>query len=445
MYRYLACFMFLVISAGSYCADEQRPAHKHSPNFVFILADDQAWSGLSVAMVPNQADSRSRVFHTPNTERLVSQGMTFSQAYAGHSTCEPSRATILMGRSTTSLNVPDKTARHWKAPVSDSLANILKRANPDYRAALFGKWQWFQTPASMGYDVSDGITQNEDGDSKDPEDPKQTFGLTRRAQTFMTQQVKDGHPFYLQISYYAVHPKAQALATTLKKYEAMNGGGGRGDRAAMAAMTEDLDTCVGTLMKKIDELGIADNTFVIYMSDNGGRTEILKGGKGTLGEGGLRVPLIVRGPGIRGGMYCHEPAISWDILPTVIDFAVPGFALPKGVEGGSLKAVLLNSGVEKIVRPIDRFVFHQQTDIDHPQSAMRKGDYKLIYQWDTHESQLFNLAQDLSEKLNLAKEKPEQVELMRKELIEHVRVGLGEEACTALENGVATPHRKGDK
>ena len=150
-------------------------------------------------------------------------------------------------------------------------------------------------------------------------------------------------------------------------------------------------------------------------------------------------------PGIHGGVYCNEPAISWDILPTMIDFAVPGFALPKGVEGGSLKAVLLNSGVEKIVRPIDRFVFHQQTDIDHPQSAMRKGDYKLIYQWDTHESQLFNLAQDLSEKLNLAKEKPEQVELMRKELIEHVRVGLGEEACTALENGVAMPHRKGDK
>ena len=233
-------------------------AQAAKPNFLFILADDQAWSGTSVPMLPGKELSRSRNFHTPNIEKLAAQGLTFSQAYAAHCKCEASRAALQMGRTTTSLNAPDKNARNWNAPVTDSLANTLKRADAIYRAAHFGKWQWFHTPESMGYDASDGITQNEDGDARDPNDPKLSFSLTRRAQAFMEKQVKEGHPFYLQMSYYAVHQTAQALATTLKKYESLNGGnGGRGDRAVMAAMAEDLDTCVGVLLKKLDELPLA--------------------------------------------------------------------------------------------------------------------------------------------------------------------------------------------
>jgi arylsulfatase A-like enzyme len=110
----------------------------------------------------------------------------------------------------------------------------------------------------------------------------------------MEQQVKDGHPFYMQLSYYAVHQKPQALAETLKKYEgagAADAKGGKGpkggaDRAVSAAMAEDLDTCVGAVLKDLEELGIAKNTYVIYMSDNGGRTENLKGGKGESVGGG---------------------------------------------------------------------------------------------------------------------------------------------------------------
>jgi arylsulfatase A-like enzyme len=286
----------------------------------------------------------------------------------------------------------------------------------------------------MGYDVSDGITMNEDGDSRDPEDPKLSFSITRRANAFMETQVKEGHPFYLQLSYYAVHQTPQALASTLKKYEGRGGAGGRGDRAVMAAMTEDFDTCIGVVLKKLDDLHIADNTLVIYMSDNGGRTEVLAGGKGNLGEGGLRVPLIVRVPGMKGGGYSNEPVIGYDILPTVLDFVAPGFALPKGVEGGSWKPVLLN-GAAKVQRPIDRFVFHQAVEIDHPQSAIRKSDFKLLYHWDTREAMLFNLAQDLGEERNLAKEKPELAAQLQKELKDHVRAGLGAQAFDALERG----------
>jgi len=404
-------------------------------NFVFILADDQSWNGTSVPMMPDREDSRSRIFHTPNLEKLAAQGITFSQAYAAHPKCEASRAAMQMGRTTTTLNATDKNSRQWSAPVTDSLANVLKHANPAYRAAHLGKWQWFHTPESMGYDVSDGITMNEDGDSTDPEDPKRSFSMTRRAGKFMTTQVKEGHPFYLQLSYYAVHQTPQALASTLKKYESLSGGGGRGDRAVVAAMTEDLDTCVGEVIKKLDALGIANETVVIYMSDNGGRTEVLQGGKGNVFEGGLRVPLIVKVPGLRGGAFCNDPVVSYDIYPTVLNIAAPGFALPKGIEGGSWKSVLASGGTGKVTRPIDRMVFHQAVEVDHPQTALRKGDYKLLYYWDLRQSQLFNLVEDLSESHDLAAEQPAMATALLAELKAHVRAGFGEQAFGALERG----------
>lgn len=406
-----------------------------APNILFILADDQSWSGTSVRMKADEPRSGSTVFKTPNLEKLAAQGMTFSQAYAAHCKCECSRAAIQMGRTTTTLNAPDKMSRNWSAPVTHSLVNTLKRADSSYEAAHFGKWQWFHTPESMGYDVSDGITMNEAGETTDPEDPKQSFGITRRARAFMDTQVKSGHPFYLQLSYYAVHQSPQALASTLKKYEGIAGGGGRGDRALMAAMTEDFDTCIGEVLKKLDELGIADNTLVIYSSDNGGRTEILNGGKGDLGEGGIRVPLIVRGPGIKGGTRSDIPVISYDLMATVIDFVKLGFALPKGVEGGSWKSLLLSGGKEPVKRPIDRFVWHQAVEVAHPQSAIRRGDYKLLYFWDTKEGLLFDLKNDLGETRDVAKQRPEVAAQLEAELKAHVKAGLGEQAYGSLERG----------
>ncbi|MCX6857325.1 MAG: sulfatase-like hydrolase/transferase [Verrucomicrobia bacterium] len=407
------------------------------PNILFILADDQSWSGTSVRMKADEPLSGSAVFKTPNLEKLAAQGMTFSQAYAAHCKCECSRAAIQMGRTTTTLNAPDKSSRNWSAPVTDSLVNTLKKADGSYKAAHFGKWQWFHTPESMGYDVSDGITMNEDGDTADPEDPKQSFSITRRAKAFMDTQVKSGHPFYLQLSYYAVHQTPQALASTIKKYEGMAsaGKGGRGDRSVMAAMTEDFDACIGEVLKKLDELGIADETLVIYSSDNGGRTEILNGGKGDLGEGGIRVPLIVRGPGVKGGTRSDVPVISYDIMATAIDYAAPGFGLPKGVEGGSWKSLLGSGGNAPVKRPIDRLVWHQAVEVLHPQSAIRRGDYKLLYFWDTKEGLLFDLKNDIGETRDAAKQKPEIAGQLEAELKAHVKAGLGEQAYGALERG----------
>jgi arylsulfatase A-like enzyme len=203
----------------------------------------------------------------------------------------------------------------------------------------------------------------------------------------------------------------------------------------MAAMTEDFDTCIGEVLKKLDELGIADNTLVIYTSDNGGRTEILNGGKGDLGEGGIREPLIVRGPGIKGGTRCDTPVISYDLMATALDFVKPGFAMPKGVEGGSWKPLLLSAGKESVKRPIDRFVWHQAVEVAHPQSAIRRGDYKLLYFWDTKEGLLFDLKNDLGETRDAAKQKPEIAAQLEADLKAHVKAGLGEQSYGALERG----------
>jgi arylsulfatase A-like enzyme len=282
---------------------------------------------------------------------------------------------------------------------------------------------------------------NEDGDTSDPEDPKQSFGITRRATAYMEKQVREGHPFFLQLSYYAPHSKPQALASTLRKYEGSdtsNGGGGKGGRdsgAIMAAMTEDLDTCIGDLVAKLEQLGIAKKTYIIYMSDNGGSNQILKGGKALVDEGGLRVPLIVHGPGIQGGTYCHEPVVGYDILSTVLDFVAPGFELPKGVEGGSWKTVLMNAGKGTIQRPIDRLVFHHDVEVSHPQTAMRKGNLKLVHYWDTKESFLYDLSTDLSEQTNLAAAKPAIVTEMLVELKAHLKNGLDAQRFAALESG----------
>ena len=161
----------------------------------------------------------------------------------------------------------------------------------------------------------------------------------------------------------------------------------------------------------------------------------LKGGKALCDEGGIRVPLIVQGPGIRGGNYAHAPVVGYDIFPTVLDLAAPGFALPKGVEGGSWKPVLLGGGTGTVARPINRLVWHHDVEIEHPQTAMRQGDLKLVHHWDTKQDFLYDLAADLGERNNLARERPEVTARMLAELKAHVRAGLGEQKFAALEAG----------
>lgn len=420
--------LILSLVCGIGLANAQTPPAE--PNFLFIFIDDQAWDATAVQMLPGERSSHTPSFRMPNLEQIAEAGIIFSQAYATHPKCEGSRSALQMGRTSTSLNAVDKDADNWNAPPADSIANTLKRANPAYRAAHFGKWQWPApyTPDAMGYDTSDGVTMNADGTSQDPDDPKLTFSITDRAEAFMEEQVAEGHPFYLQLSYYATHGPNQALASTLAKYS--------GNDALLAAMTEDLDTNIGVLLQKLDDLGITDSTYVIYMSDNGMDSGVLRGGKALLDEGGIRVPLVISGPGIGSGLYSGVPVVGYDLYPTLIDFVDSDFVLPEGVEGGSWKSVMLNGGKGHVERPIDRMVWHHDVEIVHPQTAIRKGDYKLVYYWDTRESFLHHLPTDLTESKNLVDQHPAIAEELLAELKAHVQAGIDPARYARLESGI---------
>jgi len=401
-------------------------ARKSRPNFVLILADDQGWNALSTRMDPDVPGSGSTYYHTPNLDGLAAHGMRFSHAYAPAPTCSPTRHALQFGRSPASLKVFGADGiRDWDAPNHESLANTLKRIDPDYVCAHLGKWHIGRSPEALGYDVSDGSTGNRAGNSDDPDDPKRIFDLSRRSNQFIRKQVESGKPFFLQISHYANHLRFEAKPETIKKYETEHA-----DKATQyqnsplwAAMNENLDAGVGMVLDQIDELGIADSTYVFYTADNGyelkrdlGKPIHQRGyykafpqrsHKYTVSEGGIRVPFIVRGPGIPAGTHSPAPVVGTDIFATVMYIAGGTDQIPARVEGVSLTAHMKSGGKEAIDREDDFLVFkHSKPRAPHDITIVQ-GQYKLIKDISTGKVFLFDLKEDISERNNLAAEQPE--------------------------------------
>jgi arylsulfatase A-like enzyme len=402
------------------------------PSFVFILADDLGWTGLSVVSDERLPESKSDYYMTPNVGTLAGDGMRFSNAYAPAAMCTPTRASLLTGKSPAQLHMttPGPAGRPVESrrlvpprhvsslPTAETtIAEVLRQRT--YATAHFGKWHLSGGgPGAHGFDRHDGETANGGpGDYGDP-DPKNIFGVTNRAMGFMEDSVAAGRPFYVQLSHYAVHGPTRTLRSSEEIFGALPPGRRHGD-AAYAGMTSDLDASLGMLLKKIERLGIAGNTYVIFMSDNGagGRPGSLEntplaGGKATLYEGGIRVPLIVRGPGVRAGSSCHESVIGYDLFPTLCEFAGVRRALPAGVEGTSLVPLLTGSGGSgAFTRAHEELVFHSphygQGPRQQPQSAIRVGSYKLVRNYETGADQLFDLARDIGEKTDLASRMPD--------------------------------------
>jgi len=399
---------------------------ENAPNFVFILGDDQGWNALSVQMDPNEPGSGSVYYHTPRLARLAADGMRFSQAYAPAPTCAPSRHAIQFGRSPTSLKIFGADGiKEFDALESEALSNVLKRVDPNYVCAHLGKWHIERSPSELGFDVHDGKKMNQDGNSTDPDDPKLIFDLSRRSNAFMEEQVKANKPFFLQISHYANHLQYQAREETIRKYETE-----RVDKTTpyqnsplWAAMNEDLDTGIGMVLDRIEELGIADNTYVIYTADNGYESkkdfgkpvherEFYKAypqrsHKYHVSEGGIRVPFIIRGPGITANTFSELPVVGTDVFATIMDLAGGPNKMPTRVEGASLVSHVKSSG-QKTIRRKDPFLVFKYTKERPPHDvAIVEGDYKLIKDIDTGRQFLFNLKTDIGESRNLANEKPE--------------------------------------
>lgn len=210
-------------------------------------------------------------------------------------------------------------------------------------------------------------------------------------------------------------------ATLIEKYRKL-AGGGNDKEVGRTAISEDLDRGVGGLVVSLDELGLADSTYVIYMSDNGGSNRrTLMGGKGDVWEGGIRVPLIVRGPGVAANSWCHQRVVGYDWFPTFCGWAGVKESLPANLDGGSL-AHLLGGSNELVKRPREPLVFHfPHYQGDTPHSAILSGQHKLIRFYETGENQLFDLHADLAERHNLAAKQPELASKLAKQLADYLQ------------------------
>jgi len=411
------------------------PAQDH-PNFVVILSDDQSWVGSSVAMDPADARSRSDYFRTPGLERLARRGMTFTDGYAPAPFCCPTRRSLQVGQ-TPARHLYQQGQQNWPATYRQQLniPKLLKAADPRYKLAHFGKWDHRfdrPLPAEMGYDISDGDTGNGTGGGKGSggpaasADPKLIDHITGRACGFLEEQAATGAPFYIQISHYAVHLDIFYRRATFDLVQPWKVGK-KHYFPPFAAMTADMDASIGRVLDKIDELGLDRNTYIIFLSDNGGRATLpgagdppmprnhpLRGAKGSMYEGGLRVPFFVAGPGVKPGSLNRTPVSGLDILPTLADLADYPKDLPTTVDGGSLRSVL--EGGDAVARQREFLVFHQSVS-RRAQSAIRQGRWKLVKTWAQNEIELFDLSADIGESNNLAGDRPAKAKELHQALV----------------------------
>jgi arylsulfatase A-like enzyme len=383
--------------------------------------------------------------------RLASEGMTFSNAYAAAGMCAPARCSLQTGMSAartrfsgnggfgekcpTTVEYDMRSKSKHRAmlepvPWGSLQANhptIAERIKPlGYATAHFGKWHVYGGgPGKRGYDAHDGETSNDEGNSDNPEDPKNIFSMTKSAVNFIDQQAAKGKPFYVQLSHYAEHNAVQSRPATQKAVESDARikplqPSVRKQVVGRTSMMEDLDTSVGMVLDKLQALGIRDNTYVIYTSDNGhhrenGRPQPLRGDKWWLWECGIRVPMIVTGPGVTKGSRCNVNVIAYDFLPTIVDVA--GGDAVESIDGRSLLPVF--HGDPDIGPLASRSLYfhypHHRNTAMH--SAIIKGKDKLMVFYERPgERFLYDLQRDIGERQNVAKSFPEKAARLHQEL-----------------------------
>ncbi len=402
------------------------------PNIILILADDQGWNGLSSSMSKRVPGSKSDYYQTPNLDRLCEEGMRFSQGYASATVCSPTRHSIQFGMSPAKIRVTYNNAKNRQlCDPTLALPNLIKKADSRYATAHFGKWHVSFKPHACGYDVSDGDTSNQTGNpNNQPNDPKRVYEVTARSIAFMEKQVEAETPFFLQVSHYADHLTFRSSPKMLEKYQALPPGTLHSS-PVFAGMNEDLDRGVGGILDAVDRLGIKNNTFIVYLADNGfdeGHGSLAKRkawplsySKGFVFEGGIRVPFIVCGPGIKAGSFSDVPVIGYDLIPTFLELIDPDFSLPECMEGGSFLPLLNNSDVSTLARPHDFFVFHYPAGRWPAQTSLLQGPFKIVKTWASGDVELFRLDDDLSEQHDISRQMPEKTDELHREMMSYLK------------------------
>ena len=416
-------FIALMLLGTAFCQAQRRP------NFVLLLADDQSWNGTSLRMDPTRPDSRSDFHLTPRLETLAKTGMTFSQGYAPAPKCSPSRISILTGKTNARLhftftdNIKEDSTRLLEPvtemDIADSLTTIaewLRRQGWGYLSAHYGKWHIRGGgPAQHGFDRGDGETGNEDGNQGGliQANPRKIFSITDSACAFMADAARLGRPFYVQVSHHAPRKPIETRQATLSEWSnpALHPLGQRHKDPEYGAMLSDMDVGLGILFDKIKALGLDSNTYIIYIADNGagGNNTPLSGGKAACKEGGIRVPLVIAGPGIPANVYNTTPAVGYDLFPTIAALAAQKDLplLPSGLDGSSLLP-LLKSGSGNFARGQELF-FHcpHYNESTVPQSALVEGQYKLLADYELGTLALYDLGKDIGETKDLSTLYPE--------------------------------------
>jgi arylsulfatase A-like enzyme len=419
----------LVRGAAALAASGQRrPPGAGRCNFVFFLIDDMGWADLGCY---------GSAYHlSPVIDRLAAEGMRFTDAYAACPVCSPTRASILTGKYPARLHLTDFIPGHWRPwarlvvpPIRNQLplaettiAELLQAAG--YSCGCFGKWHLGGgpqfAPDKQGFDAPAGGPRSK-GD-------KNAAGLTDQALKFIEDH-KD-RPFFLYLCHHTVHIPLEAPKALVEKHTKRLKPARKPPQQAnptYAAMIEHLDNQVGRVLRKLDELNLAARSVVIFFSDNGGLIRIytgkgeivtsnapLRAEKGTLYEGGVRVPLIVRFPGVvKSGSICRQVVTSVDFFPTILELA--GVARPADatIDGISLAPLLTGAG------GLDRDAIYWHYPHYHhcaPCGAIRAGRYKLIEHYEDGRCELYDLAEDLGEKNDLAEKLPERRAELRAKL-----------------------------
>ena len=409
-----------------------------TPNIVLVLADDMAWADVGY--------NGQKDFETPHIDQLAAEGMRFNDAYSGASVCTPSRACLISGMYSPrhriyhpgnrargkleymKLAVPNREVRNetydWfpaigeLAPGVNSLAKVLKPAG--YVSARYGKWDTGRN--EQGFDISIDVRNGY-------RDKDCTKKLTDGGIEFMREN-KD-RPFFLYVSYYDVHKPLVADPEVVKKYKAKKEQSGRDFNPVYAAMMEAVDASVGRLWAELRRLGLEDNTLFIFSSDNGGFPDAtsnlpLYGYKGTLYEGGIRIPTCMVWPNrIQPGSTCDTPITFVDYLPTFAELTGTSLAQSKyPVDGVSMLPLMMGKAID------ERAIFWHfplYANIDHrvapgtfpvfgtdhlywrgvPATVIRRGKYKLLYYYEDQSFKLFDVVNDIGESKDLSEELPE--------------------------------------
>ena len=397
-------------------------AYANQKNIIFMLSDDQSWSGLSVVMNPHDKNSSSLYDETPNLEALAAEGTRFTHAYAPSPVCSPSRISIQTGKTPARVKwtkaapfISAESGQYLIPPQHDkniahseiTIGEMLKTAN--YKTAHLGKWHLLGGgPESHGYDFSDGDTGNKYAAKFFDPNPVDLFGMIERAEKFIDESQKENKPFYIQLSFHALHYPENALNDTIEKYRQKYQVSLQEREIQRLALNENMDTAIGRLFNYLEAKNIAKDTFIIYMADNGAfqRFSSLKGGKGTLSEGGIRVPFIIKGPGIPKNTISHFPIIGYDLFPTFMSIA--GLKdYPEYLDGINIINTF-DAKYNPSSRPNEGLIFHfpHYQKNQKPASAIIIDNMKLIKHYGQETDMLFDLSNDTAEQDNLISKNP---------------------------------------